>query len=192
MTGPGHESARVGCVSSRLRAQDPTASKAGPMPSLPYRPAYMRQHHQTRLRKELTHPLGADPAEVWAEISAIWDEIGALGHGQDALDVGVIEADLNGSRANARADAVFDKMRELTDEIRAERSGTDSLPSYEVIRDELEAATPIPPGSNESLSREINSTDEEMLAALATELWKNDEYLEIVAEDYRQRNGGAS
>ena len=107
--------------STGTRATEPNPrGRPGPMPSMPYRPPYMRQHHQTRLRKELTHPLGADPAEVWAEISAIWDEIGALGHGLDALDCGVIENGLTASRADARVDAVFDKMRELTEEMRAE------------------------------------------------------------------------
>jgi hypothetical protein len=152
-------------------------------------PACFRYWHFTRSLP--SRPAEHDPAEVWAEISAIWDEIGALGHGQDSLDVGVIEADLNGSRANARADEVFDVMRKLTDEIRAERSGADLLPSYEISRDELEAATPIPPGSNESLSRELDSTDEEMLAGLATELWEDDEYLAIIAE-YESQRGGAS
>jgi hypothetical protein len=50
----------------------------------------------------------------------------------------------------------------------------------------------MPSGSNESLSLELDSADEEMLAGLATELWEHDEYLEIVAEDYRQGNGGQS
>jgi hypothetical protein len=153
---------------------------------MPHLPASLRHWHFSRaLRRR------SDPAEVWAEINAIWDEVASLRAGQDSFDVGLIEADLNGSRANARIDAVFDKMRELTDEIRAERSGIADLPCYETTRDELADANPMPSGSNESLSRELDSTDEEMLAGLATELWEHDEYLQIVAEDYRQRNGGA-
>jgi hypothetical protein len=164
-----HDSARDRCLTTGQRAQDPTASKAGPMPSMPYRPPYMRQHHQTRLRKELILPPAAELAEIWQEVKAVWAKTDDLAERQDALDAGVIEADLNGSRANARADAIFDEMRKLTDEIRSERYGDAPEPACDprhVIEAEMPAEHP------DSMTRQLPDADEETFIALCcTDSW---------------------
>lgn len=189
--------------------------KAGPMKIFAHLPACFRYWH-------FSHSLRPCRCDAYQEIQAIWAKLDEHSDGLDALDRGIVEAgDAIGAtdeRLGKVVEAIREEARTLwakTDEIAeiacsAERQAAkanaridrvtevmgqvtgDPLPSYEVSRDELEAATPIPPGSNESLSRELDSTDEEMLAALATELWGHDEYLEIVAEHESQRNGGAS
>ena len=184
MTAPVNESAPGRCITTGQGAQDPTASKAGPMKIFAHLPARFRYWH-------FSHSLRPCRCDAVQEIQAIWAKLDEHDSGLDALDCGVIENGLTASRADARADAVFGEMRALTDEMRADRFAADPLPSYEISRDELEAATPIPPGSNESLSRELDITDEEMLAGLATELWEDDEYLAIIAE-YESQRGGAS
>jgi hypothetical protein len=142
-----------------------------------------------RFARSLRQPPAHDVAEIWQEISAVWDEIGALGKGQDTLDLGVIDADLNGSRANARVDEVFDTMRKLADEVRDQRCG-DPDPSYEISDGEARDTAIMPAEHPESLVLELAAADEKMLAQICTVLWPADEYLDIVAEDFRQRNGG--
>ena len=50
----------------------------------------------------------------------------------------------------------------------------------------------LPAEHPESMALELAPADEVGLAALSTDLWPHDEYQQIIAEDYRQRNGGAS
>jgi hypothetical protein len=50
----------------------------------------------------------------------------------------------------------------------------------------------LPAEHPESMLLELSPADEADLAALCTDLWPRDEYAEILAEDYRRRNGGAS
>lgn len=60
------------------------------------------------------------------------------------------------------------------------------IPAAEMRGDGLPAEHP------ESMALELAPADEVALAALSNDLWPADEYNEIVAEDYRRRNGGAS
>jgi hypothetical protein len=113
-----HESAPGRYVTTGLGAQDPTPSKAGPMKIFAHLPARFRYWH-------FSHSLRPCRCDAVQEIQAIWAKLDEHDSGLDALDCGVIENGLTASRADARADAVFDKMRELTEEMRAERSAAE-------------------------------------------------------------------
>jgi hypothetical protein len=154
-------------------------------------PACFRYWHFTRALRN--RPAEHDLAEVWAEINAIWDEVGALGQGQDSLDRGLIEADLNGSRANARVEELFKMAEEaglakpLQDEHDHGTCGDDCGLKFSdrVKRD----ANLMPPGHPESLVSELPAEDEQMLAAWASEWWPNDEYTAIATQDWQERGG---
>jgi hypothetical protein len=141
-------------------AMDPYLSeKAGPVNILPHLPACFR-HRRAALLAEL--------AEVRNDLDAQRAELAEAIAGLDVLNLGVIEADLNGSRANARVDQVFDAMRELADEVR------DHCPAPEPAYDErhvIEAE--MPAGHPDSMTRELDLADEEAFIALCcTEDWR--------------------
>ena len=140
------------------------------------------------------HRPRARSARLAAELAGLREQLAEAVSGLDALDLGVISADLNGSRANARVDAVFRVMQELTAEIRDRRpwdTPEECEPSYEISDGEQADANMMPPGHLESLTRELDPAEEEEWAGLRAAL-PGDEFAEIVAEDFRQRNGGAS
>jgi hypothetical protein len=160
------------------------SGKPGPtMKILAHLTGSLRHRHFTRSLRPSREDL---LAEIWAEVNALWDRAAELSEGQDALDRGLIDAGLDAARANARTDEVFKVMQELR-----EQAGSEE-PSYEISDADLRDANAMPHGHPESLVAELDPADEGELAAYASEMWPADEYAEIVAEDYRQRNGGTS
>jgi hypothetical protein len=161
------------CPTTSHGAMEPHLSeKAGPVTTMPYRPAYLR-HRRTP---------GA--ASLRAQLAEIHDAL-------DALDRGLIEAGLTASRADARVDQVLRHLRKTEDLRQAvlcgEQDERDPDPCYEISEHEERDAAVMPHGHPESLVNELARADEDELGAYAAELWPRDEYAEITAEDWRER-----
>lgn len=133
----------------------------------------------------------ARTARLAAELAEARAGLTEVTAGLDALNLGVIDADLNGSRANARADELEGRLDAQDEAWTAWRAmnGRDADTLEEVpggIR-----ADGLPADHPESMALELSPEHEVMLAGYATDMWPADEYEQIVAEDFRQRNGGA-
>lgn len=114
-------------------------------------------------------------------IARLRSQVKALADGQDALDRGIVEAGADIARANLQISAAITVMK-VTPEQAAEL-----IKRAEQAGDTPEAPAPrpagLPAGHPESLVTELNPADEDELGELCTELWPNDEYLEIITPD---------
>jgi hypothetical protein len=119
-------------------------------------------------------------ARLREELAAVREDLAEAQSGLDVLGLGVIDADLNGSRANARVDQVFDVMRELAEEVRSDRAE----PAYEISEHEERDAAVMPHGHPESLVNELDPADEKAFIALCC--------TEFTAEDWRERHDGSA
>ena len=157
---------------------------------MPYRPAYLRRHHQATLRHELTQ---------------IHDDLAAL-------DRGVAEAAAMANRAQSRVNALGNGLREAhkfantpegcgpecgdpgstPEALAAGIVGPGKKPADDdgQVRDGIRADG-LPADHPESMDLELSPEHEGMLAAYANDMWPADEYAEITAEDWQER-GGAS
>lgn len=189
-----HESAPGGCSNSHAGAQDPHLPwKAGPVKIIAHLPACLRGR-----RAALLAELSAVQDDLTAQRAELAEAIAGL----DALDRGLIDADLNGTRANARVDEVFEWMRRQA----AEAGFGDELPpgvisaaalmsgeEYRKIDAELwgsqERTDGLPAEHPESMVIELADADEGELGLYAFEMWPKDEYAEITAEDWQERGG---
>jgi hypothetical protein len=79
----------------------------------------------------------------------------------------------------------------LTKALAGTITGPGKDPAGDQARDGIRADG-LPAEHPESMVLELSPADEVWLAALSNDLWPADEYQQIIAEDYRQRNGGAS
>jgi hypothetical protein len=79
----------------------------------------------------------------------------------------------------------------LTKALAGAITGPGKDPADDQARDGIRADG-LPAEHPESMVLELSPADEVWLAALSNDLWPADEYQQIIAEDYRQRNGGAS
>jgi hypothetical protein len=135
------------------------------MASMPYRPRYVRQAHRAAMRS--AHDELAPVRSHLAEVDRV------------------------ANAADARGRHIFVMMQDLTAEVR-ERCGIDPPPCYEVSDAELADANLMPAGHPEALRPLPDEGAEAELVLYGIEMWPHDEYSEIVAEDFRQRNGGTS
>jgi hypothetical protein len=79
----------------------------------------------------------------------------------------------------------------LTKALAGAITGPGKDPADDQARDGIRADG-LPAEHPESMVLELSPADEVWLAALSNDLWPADEYQQIIAEDYHQRNGGAS
>lgn len=181
MTASAHESARDRSLTTGPRAQDPTPLKAGPMGIFAHLPACFRYWHFSRSLRPSREDVYA---EVWAEINAIWDEIGLVRDDQGALDKGVVETGAMADRAHMRVEAMAQWIREQAEAADLpsgeELTANGKLPisaaerianqmkvnALEAEFDDWMPADEPPAGHPDSLTRQLDEAAEETFIAL--------------------------